>query len=402
MLAYIHCDGTCVTEHITELPNHTVRISLRKGIIHCLEVFLDLTAYHHPVADTLLLPAGNFIQCLDQGTCFRQDLDLIFSIFVNIPLKIVRIKVYTDDLRAFCKFIHFGTDLSGTQGNAETQKQITFGIGDHVCISVAIGSSDTPKILGIIISQNRLGKHTGNNRDLTASCKTDQLLLTDSTVYPMSQHDHRPSGLFQLITDYTNCLICTMQNVCRSSFHCLFHLNTTDILFKLHVINRILHFSTLDIHRQINKHRASPPRSRNMIGLVQLCHNILRITDLYCIFCNRLCHSYNICLLEPLLAQTLDPGIFIGIQLSCKENHRKRIIISIRHTTEEIHGTRAAGSVSTGTFLLCLGITTGCKSSSLLIVAGMVLCIRISLYRIHQMGNHCSLIAKKMTDSFFL
>ena len=115
MLSYIHCDGTCILKHITELPDHTVRISLRKGIIHCLKILPDFTAYHHPVTDTLLLSARHFIQCLDQGTCFRQDLDLIFSIFVNIPLKIVGIKVYTDDLRAFCKFIHFGTDLSSTQ-----------------------------------------------------------------------------------------------------------------------------------------------------------------------------------------------------------------------------------------------------------------------------------------------
>ena len=50
MLSDIYCDRRRILKHITEIRDHAVRISLRRVIIHCLEILFDLCADIQPVA----------------------------------------------------------------------------------------------------------------------------------------------------------------------------------------------------------------------------------------------------------------------------------------------------------------------------------------------------------------
>ena len=154
MLSYIHCDRGGILQHITEVCNHTVRISFRRGIINCLKIFLNLCADIQPVTDPLCIRSCCFCKTIDYCTCLCLQLHFIDTILMDISLKIVWINIYTYDLCTSGKFIYFGSDLSGTQRNAKTEKQIAFCIGDHICITVSIGTADAPEIQRMVVSQN--------------------------------------------------------------------------------------------------------------------------------------------------------------------------------------------------------------------------------------------------------
>ena len=90
----------------------------------------------------------------------------MLTILMDISLKIVWINIYTYDLCTSGKFMYFGSDLSGTQRNAKAEKQIAFCIGDHICITVSIGTADAlePKF------SCKLCQDTGTVNGRTCSC----------------------------------------------------------------------------------------------------------------------------------------------------------------------------------------------------------------------------------------
>ena len=58
MLTYIHGYGRSILQHITEICDHTVGISLRSLVIYCLKVLFDLPADLQPVPELLLNTAS--------------------------------------------------------------------------------------------------------------------------------------------------------------------------------------------------------------------------------------------------------------------------------------------------------------------------------------------------------
>ena len=154
MLSYIHCDRGGILQHITEVCDHTVRISFWCGIINCLKIFFNLCADIQPVTYTLYIRIIHFCKTINHCSCLCLKLYLILTILMDISLKIVWINIYTYDLCTSGKFMYFGSDLSGTQRNAKAEKQIAFCIGDHICITVSIGTADAPEIQRMVVSQN--------------------------------------------------------------------------------------------------------------------------------------------------------------------------------------------------------------------------------------------------------
>ena len=73
---------------------------------------------------------------------------------MNISLKIVRINIYTYDLCISGKFMDLGSNLSCTQRNTKAEKQVAFCIGDHICITMSIGTANAPEIQRMVVSQN--------------------------------------------------------------------------------------------------------------------------------------------------------------------------------------------------------------------------------------------------------
>ena len=69
---------------------------------------------------------------------------------MNISLQIIVINIYSDDFRIFRKLMNFRTNLTGAKGNAKTNQQVTFRIGDHIGIAMSVSASDASKIQRIV------------------------------------------------------------------------------------------------------------------------------------------------------------------------------------------------------------------------------------------------------------
>ena len=208
----------------------------------------------------------------------------------------------------------------------------------------------------------------------------------------MPHQNNRTPGFFQRIADCPKGLL----RILLQGFFCS---RILSVFRKLHIKNRMFHFTSLYIHGKVQENRTFPSCCRNVISFVQFFYDLLRFTDLYTVFRNRLCHGNNINFLKSLLTQSRNPLIFIRIQLPCEKYHRQRIKISIRHSRKQIDRSRSARSICTGTAVLCLRITACCKRCPLFIVTGMIICLRILLYRIHKMRDHGSLISKEIMNS---
>ena len=150
--------------------------------------------------------------------------------------------------------MNLGSDLSGAERNTETEKQVTLCIGDHVCISVSISAPDTSEIQRVFITKHRFCQYTGNDRNLSFTCKLYQFPLTGRAVYTMSQHDHRTCRCFECCQNRISSLL-RLCSIC------------VDIL-KCHIINRIFYFASLNIHWKVNKNRTSASCGCNVICFI--------------------------------------------------------------------------------------------------------------------------------------
>ena len=193
-------------------------------------------------------------QAIDHCAGLSLKFHFILSVLMDISLKIILVDVHTDDLCSFGKFMYFCSNLSGAERNTETEKQITLCICDHVRIAVSIRTSDTAEVQRMVIAQHGFCKDTCNNRNLSFLCEMNQLLLAYLAVYSMSEHNHRALRLFQR---FQNCIGCLL----RCGLICMF-------ILEFHVINRILYFTSLNIHRQVDKNRASSSCRCNVISLI--------------------------------------------------------------------------------------------------------------------------------------
>ena len=97
-----------------------------------------------------------------------------------------------------------------------------------------------------------------------------------------------------------------------------------------------------------------------------------------------------------------------GVEIRERYDEEKDVRTTVVRITTE-NGARTmgkpqgtAGGIGTAAGILCLSITTGGKSSSLLMIAGMTSYMGILLNGIYQMCDHGSLISEEMPDSFFL
>ena len=173
MLAYIYCNGGYICQHIAEIGNHSVRISFRCIIIYCLKVLFNLSADIQPVTCDIFLLERCLCKTVNYCTGLCLQFYFILTVFMNISLKIILINVYANNLRIFCKLVNLGSNLSGTKGNAETEKQVTLCIGDHICITVTIRTANTAKIKRIVIPQHGFCKNACDNRNLPFLGKRD-------------------------------------------------------------------------------------------------------------------------------------------------------------------------------------------------------------------------------------
>lgn len=82
--------------------------------------------------------------------CVHAEFQFVRSVFVNVSPQIIRVNIRTNNLRAFCKLMHLGANLAGAEGNAKTDQKVTFGIGDHVGVAVAVSAADTAEVQRIV------------------------------------------------------------------------------------------------------------------------------------------------------------------------------------------------------------------------------------------------------------
>ena len=86
VLPHIHCNSRSIFQHLTETGNHTVRITFRCLVIHCLKIFLDLITYIEPFPVLI-----RFLHCcpgktVDHCSCFCLKFYFIGTIFMNVSL----------------------------------------------------------------------------------------------------------------------------------------------------------------------------------------------------------------------------------------------------------------------------------------------------------------------------
>ena len=330
---------------------------------------------------------------------------------MDLSLKVIRIDIHTDDLRSLGKLMDLRSDLACAERNPKTKQEITFRIGDHICIPVSVGTADTSEVQRIIKFQNRTGEYTCDHRNMMDACEISKHFFCFA-IRSVADHKYRTFRTFNLIQNILCCL-CRIRRICfcnsipvksGSILRIIFSIyGCIDLFFrKFHIINRIFHFTSLYIHRQVDKNRAFPSCVGNLPCQVQFPDDIFRVTDLYGILGYRLRHGTHIDLLKALLTKACNTGILIGIELSGNKDHRKRIKICISHAGEQIGSSGTACGICTAAGSFRLSITAGRKSSSLLMIAGMAFCMRILFNGIYQMCDHGSLISKEIPDPFFL
>ena len=410
MLSHIHSNRSGIGKLITQICDHAVRITLRCLIVHFPEFLTDLLADSKPFligTDLCLL----LCQLTHHSLCADAKAFLIFSSLMDLSLKIIRINIHTDDFGILRKLMNLSTNLTGTQGNSKAEQKVAFCIGDHICIPVSVSTSDAPEVQRIIKAQCGPGKYACDHRNVMGTRQICEhfFCFSGSSV---TDHKYRPFCSPDLIQNIF-CRLCSIRRIrlCNCIpvkgcpvFRIIFSIYSCLDLFlgKFHIINRIFHLASLHVHGKIDKNRSLSICIGDLPCKIQFTNDIFRITDLHRVLGYRLCHGNHIDLLKALLTKACNTGIFIGIQLSGDKDHRKRIEIRICHTRKQIGSSRTTGGIGTAAGILCLSITAGGKSSSLLMIAGMTSCMGILLNGIYQMCDHGSLVSKEIMDPFFL
>ena len=251
---------------------------------------------------------------------------------MDFSLKVIRVNIHPDNLRSFGKFMNFRSDLTGTERNSKTKQKVAFCVGNHICITMSIGTADASEIQRIPKAQSGPGKYACDHRNVMGPCEICEHFFRFS-ICSVANHEYRTFRLFHLRQDIFCGFPCVRRiRLCNgipvkssSIFRIIFAIDGCFDLFlgKLHIINRIFYLTSLYIHGQVNKNRAFSSCVGNLPCQVQFPDDVFWITDLYGILGYRLRHGNHINFLKSLLTKACNTGILVGIELSGNKDHRK-------------------------------------------------------------------------------